>query len=71
VAWPNYAEAYRPLVEYAKERRLPVIAANAPAEVVRCVMQEGPDYLTRLPAAKRGWAAKDLHLDGGGYRISS
>ncbi len=67
-AWPNYAEAYRPLVEYAKERRLPVIAANAPASVVRCVGQKGPDYLTRLAAVKRGWAAKDLHLDAGSYR---
>jgi len=67
-AWSNYAEAYRPLVEYAKERRLPVIAANAPGSVVRCVGQKGPDYLTRLAAAKRGWTAKDLHLDAGSYR---
>jgi uncharacterized iron-regulated protein len=67
-AWPNYAEAYRPLVEYAKERHLPVLAANAPASVVRCVGQEGPDYLARLASDKRGWAAKDLHLEAGVYR---
>src|SRR6185437_372239 len=29
-AWSNYAESYRPLVEYAKENGLHVIAAEAP-----------------------------------------
>jgi len=28
-AWQNYGD-YRPLVEYAKAARIPVIAANAP-----------------------------------------
>ncbi|MCV5871569.1 ChaN family lipoprotein, partial [Escherichia coli] len=29
-AWPNYESDYRPLVEFAKQANLPVIAANAP-----------------------------------------
>jgi uncharacterized iron-regulated protein len=67
-AWGNYAESYRPLVEFAKEHALPVIAANAPASVVRCVGIEGPGYLARMPAAKRGWAAAELHLGEGPYK---
>lgn len=67
-AWGNYAESYRPLVEYAKERKLPVIAANAPASIVRCVGQVGPDYLSRLAPEKRGQAAAALHLNEGPYR---
>ena len=67
-AWSNYAESYRPLVEYAKERKLPVIAANAPANIVRCVGQEGPEYLTKVTGPKRGQAAAELHLDAGAYR---
>jgi uncharacterized iron-regulated protein len=67
-AWGNYAESYRPLVEYAKEHALPVIAANAPAAIVRCVGQTGPEYLTRLAAEKRGQAAAELHLQPGPYR---
>jgi uncharacterized iron-regulated protein len=67
-AWGNYAESYRPLVEYAKERAIPVIAANAPAAIVRCVGQAGPEYLSRLPADKRGQAAAELHLAAGPYR---
>jgi uncharacterized iron-regulated protein len=66
--WSNYAESYRPLVEYAKERKLPVLAANAPANIVRCVGQEGPEYLTKLASTRRGLAAAELHLDGGAYR---
>jgi len=62
-AWDNYPEAYRPLVEFAKENRLPVIAANAPASFVRCVGQDGPDALSRAAPDRRGFAAAELHLD--------
>jgi uncharacterized iron-regulated protein len=67
-AWPNYAESYRPLVEYAKERGLPVIAANAPANIVRCVGQDGPEGLMKLAPGKRAFAAAELHLEAGPYR---
>ncbi|HXJ00980.1 MAG TPA: ChaN family lipoprotein [Micropepsaceae bacterium] len=67
-AWGNYAESYRPLVEFAKDHGLPLIAANAPASVVRCVGQEGPDFLAHMPADKRGWAAAELHLSDGPYK---
>lgn len=48
-AWPIYKYAYRPLVEFARRRDLPVIAANSPADIVRCVGREGPDYVKELP----------------------
>ena len=67
-AWPNYAESYRPLVEFAKESGFPVIAANAPASVIRCVGQQGPEFLGRMPADKRSWAAAELHLENGPYK---
>jgi uncharacterized iron-regulated protein len=67
-AWSNYAESYRPLIEYAKENGLAVIAAEVPTRVVRCVGQQGPEFLSHLRADQRNWAAADLHLDGGAYR---
>src|SRR5690554_7260780 len=39
--WVNYKASYRPLVEFARQHQLPVIAANAPAVTVRCVGREG------------------------------
>ncbi|OEY67899.1 hypothetical protein BG841_03955 [Marinobacter sp. X15-166B] len=52
-AWPNYPGSYRPLIEYARYHRLPVIAANAPAHTVRCVGRQGASYLDRLPESAR------------------
>lgn len=67
-AWRNYDEAYRPLVEYAKDHGLPIIAANAPENLVRCVGQKGAPFLESLPAARRGWVAAALHTEEGVYK---
>src|SRR5688572_11275128 len=52
--WKNYQTDYRPLVEYARARKLPVIAANAPARYVSRVSASGPDSLASLSAAAKG-----------------
>jgi uncharacterized iron-regulated protein len=66
--WNNYGTSYRPLVEYAKGHNLPLIAANAPGMVVRCVGIEGPEFLARMKPEQRGWAAAELNLQEGPYR---
>jgi uncharacterized iron-regulated protein len=54
--WNNYNTDYRPLVEYAREHQLPVIAANAPARYVSRVSSQGPDSLKALPpVAVKTW----------------
>lgn len=68
LGWSNYAEAYRPMVEYAKEHRLPTIAANAPQKLVRCVAREGSGFLSTLPAGERKLVAATLHLQDGAYK---
>jgi uncharacterized iron-regulated protein len=35
--WPNYLEDYRPLIEFAKKKRMPVIAANIPRRTAAAV----------------------------------
>ncbi|MFQ2369668.1 ChaN family lipoprotein [Aeromonas enteropelogenes] len=67
-AWPNYPSDYRPLVEFAKTHRLPVIAANAPKPLVSCVGQEGPEWLDKLPANRRSQLARELTLGSDAYR---
>ncbi len=66
--WANYGTSYRPLVEFAKDHKLPVIASNAPGMVVRCVGIEGPQFLTRMKPGQRPWAARELHLEDGPYK---
>jgi uncharacterized iron-regulated protein len=54
--WRNYETDYKPLVEYARAHRLPVIAANAPARYVSRVSSQGPDSLKSLPqVAVKSW----------------
>jgi uncharacterized iron-regulated protein len=53
--WNNYQTDYRPLVEYAREHHLPVIAANAPARYVSRVAGSGADSLRELSQTARAW----------------
>ncbi|HUF04060.1 MAG TPA: ChaN family lipoprotein [Aridibacter sp.] len=46
--WKNYKTDYRPLVEFAKEKRLPVIAANAPRRYVNMVSRNDRESLESL-----------------------
>ncbi|MDY6814858.1 MAG: ChaN family lipoprotein [Pseudomonadota bacterium] len=67
-AWNNYRASYRPLVEFARQNRLPVIAANAPADVVRCVGRKGPGYLENLPPETRALLPGTPFLDTPAYK---
>jgi uncharacterized iron-regulated protein len=46
--WGNYKTDYRPLVELAKEKKLKVVAANAPRRYVNMVSRNGRDSLNSL-----------------------
>ncbi len=67
-AWPNYRASYRPLVEFARRNGLPVIAANAPADLVRCVGREGADYLDGLAPAVHQWLPESPFFTTDAYR---
>ncbi|MGQ9897934.1 MAG: ChaN family lipoprotein [Acidobacteriota bacterium] len=53
--WNNYQSDYRPLIEFAKAHRLPVVAANPPRRYVNLVGREGRDALARLSEAARAF----------------
>lgn len=67
-AWDNYETSYRPLVEYAKNKHFPVIAANAPKSIVVCVGRKGLPALDNLSAQERGYVAKDIDISASTYR---
>ena len=52
--WHNY-EQYRPVLETARRRKIPIIALNAPAEIIRQVARGGgvgklsPEHRSQLP----------------------
>ncbi|MDQ7049426.1 MAG: ChaN family lipoprotein [Enterobacterales bacterium] len=67
-AWPIYQGAYRPLMEFAKEHDIPVIAANAPAMFVRCVGKKGFEVLQQLTDDKKNWSAQKVDFNNQKYR---
>ncbi|HUR64709.1 MAG TPA: ChaN family lipoprotein [Chitinophagaceae bacterium] len=52
--WNNYRD-YRPMVEYAKQNKLPVIAANPPRRYVTLVTRRGMKALDSLSDAARSF----------------
>ena len=67
-AWDNYKGSYRPIMEFAKEHKIPVIAANAPAMFVRCIGRKGADFLTSIAAEKKTWSANKIDLTNKKYQ---
>lgn len=61
--WANYAEHYRPLVELARERGLPVLAANCYRPLASRVAKQG-----RWSVAGEPWAAAHVDAGPGAYR---
>jgi len=55
--WKNYATDYRPLVEFARTHKLPVVAANAPERYVNRAGRLGRESLLSLSAEARKWFA--------------
>lgn len=66
--WPRYATDYRPLVEFAKAHRWPVVAANVPRRLAALVAKEGLAALEGLPEEERGLAARALECPRDDYR---
>jgi len=67
---PAYPVTHRPLIEYAKEHHLAVIAANGPRRLVTDYRKsEKPyaDYLAGLSAADRGFLPAETSLATGPY----
>jgi len=67
-AWAHYKGSYRAIVEFAKDNKIPVIAANAPAMFVRCVGRKGVDVLSSVPEEQQSWSARTLDLENEKYK---
>ena len=52
--WGNYRD-YRPMIEYAKTNKRPVIAANPPRRYVSMVTKRGKSSIDSLPKQSKGF----------------
>lgn len=53
-AWSHYSD-YRPMIEFAKEKKIDVVAANAPMRYVSIVGKFSPAVLNDLSATAKTW----------------
>ncbi len=63
--WPRYATDYKALVDYAKTRGWPVVAANVPRPIASEVAKTGVQVLAGKPDAERPWFAGDRECPTG------
>ena len=55
--WSNYQSDYRPLIEFARSNKLPVIAANAPGRYANRASRMGRGSLLTLSQQAKAWLA--------------
>ena len=65
--WPNYHDDYRPLIELAKTKGIPVIAANVPRRAAAAVVMANK-ISTKVAGGDRLFLPKKVHLDSKEYR---
>lgn len=58
--WSNYVGGYRPLVEAARARQLPVVASNLPIDVRRLFAMEGVAALDKLTPEQKAWLPTEV-----------
>ncbi|PKN75358.1 MAG: ABC transporter permease [Candidatus Cloacimonetes bacterium HGW-Cloacimonetes-2] len=66
--WGNYETDYKPLVEYAKANRLPVLTANIPRQYASRVVRFGTNSLDELSPEERAYIAQEISAHPGSYR---
>ena len=55
--WSNYKTDYKPLVDYAKENKIPFIATNIPRRYASMVFRGGFEALDTLSVLQKHWIA--------------
>jgi uncharacterized iron-regulated protein len=58
--WPRYATDYRPMVEFARANRWPVIAGNVPRRLASVVARRGLTALDSMSSTDRAFVATEL-----------
>ena len=66
--WGNYKKAYRPLVEFARENKLAVLAMNVPRRYANLVAMGGKEAMAALPDSERVFLAGELKTPEGRYK---
>jgi len=53
--WPNFKTDYKPLVDFAKDKKIDFIATNVPRRYARMVYKKGFEALEQLSPEEKSW----------------
>ena len=67
-AWGNYPTDYKPIIEYAKKKKLDVLAANVPRRYAALVSKQGGDALNQLSEDEKPFVARELKVLDNQYK---
>ena len=65
--WPRYGTDYRPLLEFARLHKWPIIAGNVPRRYAAQVAKSGLGAIDLLPAAERAFIARQIQCPSDDY----
>ncbi len=69
--WKNYETDYRPLLDFAKDKKLKFIATNVPRKYASQTSKNGIESLNQLPDSEKNFIAKlpiEVTLETPGYK---
>lgn len=55
--WNNYKTDYHPMVSYAKDKKIPLIASNVPRKYASLLYKQGEEALVKLSDKEKQWMA--------------
>jgi uncharacterized iron-regulated protein len=66
--WPNYENDYKPLVEFAKENELTVVASNIPRRYAAMISKQGLNALDSLSVEEKKFIARKHNVIDDEYK---
>jgi|SRR5690554_3536970 uncharacterized iron-regulated protein len=67
-AWPNYPTDYRDIIEFAREEKIPVIAANVPRRYAAEVNRYGLRVINEITDVERVYLAEEVIITEDSYK---
>ncbi len=68
-AWQNYDPDYKSIIEFARENKLSVIAANVPRRYAKMLNKQGYASIEALPELEKSYLARELKVLDDEYKI--
>jgi len=66
--WSNYQDDYRPLIEYAKQHKITVLAANIPRSIAGKMARTGENFADALTEEDKKWLPQKVDYPDDNYK---